>query len=147
MDEMVGEFYSLCEMTVSQSAARAGLKNDPPPAEKENLKALCKEILDPLHRKVGKVIVNSGYRSLRVNRLVGGADKSQHTKGQAADIIVPGKSVAEVVALIRELKLPFDQLIDEFGAWVHVSFVKDAPRGEVLKARKKGKLTVYSKAV
>lgn len=146
MDEMVSDFYSLCEMTVSQTAARNGVKNIPPATEKENIKALCKAILDPLHKAVGKVQVNSGYRSPKVNAMVGGAAKSQHIRGEAADIVVPGKSVAEVIAIIRELKLPFDQLLDEFGAWVHVSYVKDKPgRGEVLKVRRVGKKVVYTK--
>lgn len=138
------------EFTVSQTAARRGIPNTPGQLEELAIRALCKEILDPLEdelqTKLGKsIVINSGYRSPKVNRAVGGAKNSQHTKGEAVDLIVPGCSVELVVALIQQLNLPFDQLINEFGSWVHVSFKLSGSRREVLKARKSGRKVIYTK--
>ncbi len=143
---MVGEFFNLEEFTVSQSAARAGIKNEPTADVLKNIVELCK-VLDDYRRRSGKpVVITSGYRSPKVNKLVGGARTSQHVKGEAADFIVPGVPVAEVIRQIRSFGIVFDQLIDEFGEWVHISFRAKGNRGEVLVARKvKGK-TVYTKA-
>lgn len=152
MEMQVGKNFWLKQLTVSQTAVRAGVKNEPGEKEITNLKALVKFILDPLEEKVkelGKsVIVNSAYRSPKVNKLVGGAAGSQHTKGEAVDIIVRGCTNALIITLIEQLKLPYDQLIDEFEEWVHVSFRPEGRR-EKLKARRvkvNGKLkTVYTK--
>jgi hypothetical protein len=144
---MVGEFFDLNEFTVSQSAARAGISNNPPEEVINRIKEVCK-VLDDYRRRSGKpIIITSGYRSPKVNKLIGGAKNSQHVLGEAADFIVPGVSVAEVVKQIREFGIKFDQLIDEFGEWIHISYRASGNRGEVLTARKvKGK-TVYKKAV
>lgn len=137
--------FSLDEMTVSQTAVRQGLSNQPSLEEIHNLRRLCLHVLEPLRKHLGPVVVTSGYRSLVVNTRVGGSSTSQHVKGLAADIIVPKHSVAMVVAAIRQLNLPFDQLIDEFGSWTHVSWTAQ-PRGEVLRARRNERgTTVYTR--
>lgn len=132
----IGKHFTLAELTHSQAAARKGLKNDPDARALEYLQLLVRNVLDPLRESLGRPItVSSGYRSPLVNRAVGGASSSQHVLGQAADIVVPGMHVTEVVARIRALGLPFDQLIDEFGSWVHVSH---GPRNrrQTLRARR-----------
>lgn len=131
----LSKHFTLAEMTVSQKAARLGLSNRPSPDEVENLRRLCVNVLEPLRGYLGPIVVSSGYRSPKVNAAVGGARTSQHVQGLAADILVPGHSVPFVVATIRKLKLPFDQVIDEFGAWTHVSW-SPRPRGQVLLARR-----------
>jgi hypothetical protein len=94
-----------------------------------NLKLLCENILQPLRDEVGAISISSGFRCEKVNKLIGGAVGSQHQTGEAADI--KGITVSNKVLFdkIRALKLPYDQLIHEFGtkdnpAWVHVSFSK-----------------------
>jgi uncharacterized protein YcbK (DUF882 family) len=135
--------FTLSELTISQEAARSGLKNQPSVEQIESLRLLCENILQPLRDKLHKpIVITSGYRSRTINRRIGGAESSQHTKGQAADIIVPGMEVAEVVMLIRRSAIPYDQLIDEFGKWVHVSYTP-TPRRQVLIARYVGGKTIY----
>lgn len=99
-----------------------------------NLTKLCLYVLQPL-RDAYKlpIMVNSGYRSPVVNRLVGGAASSQHLKGMAADITTGTISGNERLwSLIQELDLPFDQLIDEKGLrWIHISY-SDLHRRAVL---------------
>lgn len=99
------------------------------------MKALCANLLDPLRAELDRpIVVSSGYRSPALNRAVHGSASSQHCKGEAADIIVPGLSVDEVVKAIRESGLPYDQLINEFGGWVHVSFSLVRERRQALRA-------------
>jgi hypothetical protein len=130
----VGKFFTLQEFTVSQTATRRGIPNDPPEDVIDSIRALCSKVLDPLRRKLGKpIVVSSGYRSPELNEAIGGAASSQHCKGEAADIICPGVEVSDLVNAIREMDLPFDQLIHE-GTWVHVSYSK-RNRRQVLKAR------------
>ena len=139
------EHFTLAELTVSQEAARAGLPNRPNAEQVERLRDLCAAVLEPLRLRVRRpVVVSSGFRSVTVNRRIGGAAKSQHTRGEAADIIVPGMTPAEVVDLIRAMRLPFDQVIEEFGRWVHVSHSRaNGNRGEVLAATREGGQTRY----
>jgi putative chitinase len=90
----------------------------------------------------GKVIiVNSAFRSAEVNKAVGSSDKSQHRRGCAADIRVPGMTPDEVVTAIIESGLPFDQVIREFDRWTHVSIPNtedSAPRSMALIIDKQG---------
>lgn len=135
--------FTLEEMTTSQEAARAGLKNKPSEEAIANLKALCENVLQPLRDRIRKpIVVSSGYRSVTINRIIGGSSTSQHTKGQAVDFIVPGMSVADVVTLIRKMDLPIDQTINEYNSWVHVSY-GPRHRRQYLKAWREGGKTVY----
>lgn len=114
--------FSLEELTFSETAKRNGLENKPSNAVKKNLKKLCVDILQPLREKLGvPITVLSGYRSDKVNKLVGGSKNSQHMAGLAADIRVSNMKIKDLIEVIRELNLPYDQLINEFGSWVHVS--------------------------
>lgn len=121
------KYFTLNELTASSTAKRKGIDNTPDATVKANLTALVANILDPLREAYGKpIVVSSGYRSPKLNRAVGGAAKSQHVTGQAADIHTLSDTPADnkkLFDLILKLKLPFDQLINEYDFnWVHVSF-------------------------
>jgi len=139
--------FTLEELTVSQEAAREGLRNDPDIVQIDNLRALCLNVLEPLRARVRKpIVVTSGFRSVTLNRRIGGTRASQHTRGEAADIIVPGMDPVDLFQLVRAMKLPFDQVIEEFGRWVHVSHKRLGPqRGSVLVAYRKAGETIYQK--
>ena len=49
------------------------------------------------------VVINSGYRTPQYNAKVGGVTESQHCYGTAADIVVRGKTPAQVAAYARQL--------------------------------------------
>lgn len=75
----LGKYFSLEKLTVTHE----NLDNTPGLIQIQKLKELVKNILDPLGEMIGEPIaVNSGYRTLAVNKAVGGAQKpiSQHTK-------------------------------------------------------------------
>lgn len=121
------KYFTLNELTASSTAKRKGIDNTPDATVRANLTALVANILDPLREAYGKpIVVSSGYRSPKLNKAVGGAAKSQHVTGQAADIHTLSDIPADnkkLFDLIQKLKLPFDQLINEYNFnWVHVSF-------------------------
>jgi len=131
--------FTLAELTVTKT----GIANTPTPAEIVHLRSLAEKILQPLRDDLRRpVLVNSAFRSERVNRAVGGTASSQHRLGQAADIRVDGMTSRALAQRIVDLGLPFDQVIEEFGRWVHVSF-GPRHRRQVLTAVKRGGRTVY----
>lgn len=136
--------FTLEEMTHSQTAVRKGYANDPSPTAVERLRQLCKLILEPLRKELRKpIIISSGFRGREVNSAIGGAVNSQHMKGEAADIMVPGFPPQIVFETIIKLKLPYDQVIQEFDQWVHVSHAPEYNRSQELTATKVGRRTVY----
>lgn len=142
----ISKHFALAELTVSETAARHGLSNEPDALALAQLKRLCDLILEPLRLDVGRpVIVQSGFRSLKVNALVGGSRTSHHMEGRAADIIVPGMTPLEVCTTIRLMGLPFDQCIHEFGRWCHVSVALDPAKAkrELLTATYAGSRVAY----
>jgi zinc D-Ala-D-Ala carboxypeptidase len=117
-----------------------GLPNVPNRAERAALQALATNVLQPLRDSIGKpVYITSGFRSAAVNRAVGGVADSQHRSGQAADIQVEGMSSMALARRIVELQLPFDQLIEEFGEWVHVSHAPQPRRQQLTAVRRAGR--------
>lgn len=135
--------FTLEELTVTNQRVR----NEANEEEINNLRALAVNILQPLRDAIGRpVIVNSAFRSESVNRLVGGAPTSQHRLGQAADIRVVGMTSRQVCKKIIELKLPFDQLIEEHSRWTHVSY---GPRNrrQTLTATSDNGRTVYKQGI
>ena len=142
------KYFTMHELTRSSTASRLGIDNTPGKAAVVNLQNLVDTLLDPIRAAWGKpIVVNSGYRCPELNRSIGGAANSQHTKGQAADIECVSRDPEEnkrLFRLIRNLNLPFDQLINEFDYnWIHISYVPKG-RHRVLEAKKVGGKTVYS---
>lgn len=142
----LGKYFSLTEMTQSQAALRRGIDNTPNSSQIENLKSLVENVLDPLREHYGRpVMVNSGFRSGKLNRAIGGSKNSQHMKGEAADIEIPGVSNLELAKFIAA-NFEFDQLILEFhtpsipdSGWVHVSWKRNSKnRKSILTINKTG---------
>lgn len=123
----MGKYFKLLELTRSDTAKRSNINNIPNKQEEANIIALIDNILDPLREAYGKpIIVTSGFRCERLNKLVNGSINSQHRLGQAADIRTIEDTVEEnkkLFELIQKLNLPFDQLINEYNySWIHVSY-------------------------
>lgn len=130
------KYFSIPELTTSQTAKEKGIDNTPNEQQTDNLIQLVGHVLDPLREAYGKpIIVSSGFRSIELNTAIGGVKTSQHCKGEAVDIIPKEKSdLKSLFRLILSLNLPFDQLIYEKAAWIHVSMRgnKQYQRGEIL---------------
>jgi zinc D-Ala-D-Ala carboxypeptidase len=142
--------FTLEEMTKSETALRYDIDNTPNEQEISAMKLLAEKVLQPVRDHFARgVKCNSGYRSLEVNQKVGGSRNSDHIRGQAADIEIPGVPNAELAEWIKD-NLEFNQLILEFytpgvpdSGWVHVSYIPEANRNQVLTATKKDGKTVY----
>ena len=142
--------FTLAEMTKSETALRHDMDNTPGEKEIGNLKLLCERVLQPIRDHYGKgVKVNSGFRHPEVNAKVGGSKTSDHCLGQAADIEIPGVPNAELAEWIKD-NLEFRQLILEFytpgipdSGWVHVSYVLEDNKKQVMTATKRDGKTVY----
>ena len=149
----LSKHLSLAEVTRSDSAKRNGISNEPTPAHLENFKLLAEKVFEPIreHFKV-PIHISSGYRSLALNKKIGGSLTSQHCSGEAIDIDMDGSASgvtnAQVFKYIKD-NLNFDQLIWEFGTssnpdWVHVSYESTGKqRKQILKAVKVGGKTSY----
>ena len=141
--------FTLTEFTKSQTASRRGLDNTPNEDHFQNAKLLFENVVQKVRDNFGVTVINSGYRGPALNEAVGGSSKSQHCKGEAADIECPGQSNYMVARWIEE-NLDFDQLILEFyipgkenSGWVHVSYKSEGNRKSVLTAMKEDGKTVY----
>jgi hypothetical protein len=142
--------FSLAEMVKSDTALRHDMDNTPGEAEIANLKTLCEKVLQPVRDKFQTgVKVNSGFRHPEVNAKVGGSKTSDHCKGQAADIEIPGIANADLAQHIVDT-YDFTQVILEFytpgvpdSGWVHVSYDPANLKKQVLTATKKDGKTVY----
>jgi zinc D-Ala-D-Ala carboxypeptidase len=134
--------FTLEELTHTNS----GLPNVPTDIEIAKLTELVNNVLQPIRDRLGKPIkVNSGFRSLAVNKAAGGVSTSQHCKGEAADI--EAEDNAELFHTIREHS-SFDQLIWEGGNdsqpdWVHVSYKTVGNRTQVLQMKVVDEITRY----
>lgn len=133
------KYFSIKELTKSETATQKGIDNTPNAEQVKNLEALIDNLLDPIREQWGAAIyVTSGFRITALNKAVGGVSNSHHLLGCAADLSV--KSVAGNKALfdmIRRSKLKWTQLISEKTTsqgcgWVHISYVPSNLKNQVL---------------
>ena len=148
--EYISRFITYAEMIKSETAERFGVSNLPLKEHERNFRALCTRVIDPINEHFGGtkkvVFLSSSYRNPKVNALVGGSSTSQHPQGEAGDgFTIPGISNETVWKWVALGDLPFDQLIYEFGRWVHVSHKTDGVnRGQILVAKGTPRIPYYS---
>ncbi len=128
------ENFSLEEFTDSQTAARAGVSNTPTEAARANLHRTA-EVMEKVRMILGHpIIISSGYRSSKVNMMVGGSKNSAHVHGLAADFTCPGFGTPLAICQALEphmVELGVDQLIHEFKTWCHLG-LRDPPRHQAM---------------
>lgn len=128
--------FSLAELTRTSTT----LPNEPDEASRKRLKLLCDEVLEPLRALVGPLRVNSGYRSLEVNRAIGGAAHSQHLRGEAADVVPLNLSAEQVMFILAQAiyrgEFPtLGQGIIYASGFIHLSIdLPIRPRRELLRS-------------
>ncbi len=108
------------EATVTQ---QRGLDNTPPLVVIPSLVMVFNDQMEKIRALLDCPIhINSAFRSQAVNEAVGGSKTSQHTKGQAVDW-TPMKetTLKETMDAILSSDIVFDQIIYEFGSWIHIS--------------------------
>lgn len=132
------KYFSYSEFFHSSTAEKYQVSNVPDDAQLsqvlENIKALVSNVLDPLRAMIARpIIITSGYRSQRVNELVGGSKTSQHLSGNAADIHVQGYTPQQMDMIYRTIQMyyDFDQLIFYPSKnIIHISWNGDKNRQE-----------------
>ena len=134
------EHFTLEEFTTSSTAKARGIDNSVSSQRVvDNLRNLCKQVLEPLRSYANQPItISSGYRCKALNKVVGGARNSQHMTGEAADIHIPlydfkdstGSRLTDIETAREWMQwltdnTDFDQLILETMNrkifWIHVS--------------------------
>lgn len=138
----ISAHFTLAELEVSQIATRHGLDNRVPDRLMPNLGRLV-GALEQVRQIAGghPLRISSGYRSQKLNTLVKGSQDSAHIEARAADFTIPAYgSPLEVCRLIAWSGVQFDQLIHEFGAWVHISVPRMGvePRNQTLTLDRQG---------
>lgn len=134
------KYFTFRELLHSEVALRNDVDNLPPQREKAkvylNLQVLVDNLLDPIRERFTvPMIITSGYRCKKVNKLVGGVDNSQHMKGEAVDFWFPSFSKKETVAAFFEIaeEFDFDQLIYyKKRGIIHISYNRDNNRHQVI---------------
>ena len=126
--------FTIMELVKSNIAKINKIDNTPDSQSLKYMLELIKYCLQPIRDKLGKpMIITSGYRCKELNKKVGGVSTSQHCKGQAVDFYVKDMTIQQIVDFIKKSGVEFDQLINEYNKWVHISFVKGKNRKQVLK--------------
>ncbi len=121
--------FKISELIHSDKAIENSINNMPDINSLDCMLDLIYYCLQPIREKLNKpMIITSGYRCPSVNKLVRGKVNSQHLKGQAADFIVKGMTPKQIISFICASKIEYDQLINEYDKWVHISFVKGGNR-------------------
>ena len=146
--------FTMAEFIKSDTANRLGIDNTPEGDHLEAAKALFENVVQKVRDHFGPTVLNSGYRSPKLNEAVRGVATSQHCLGEAADIEVPGVANADLANWIVD-NLDFDQVILEFytpgepsSGWVHVSYKADGSnRKKALTASRIDGKTVYSNGI
>lgn len=125
LDEKLSLNFTLGEFLRSDTAARKGIDNTPSPEILRALERLAVNLED-VRRLLGVPLhISSGYRCLALNRAIGSKDTSAHVRGLAADFDAPEYGPpADICRAIYASDIQYDQLIYEFGRWVHLGWAR-----------------------
>ena len=128
--DIIMKYFSISEMTRSNTARRLGIDNTPSDDIKKNLTLFIEKVLDPIREDWGGPIsVSSGYRCPELNAKVGGAKTSGHQYGFCADLQVKGdlrKFSNFVKDWMKNHKMSFDELLYESSGgvtWLHFCWI------------------------
>lgn len=123
----ISKNFTLEEFTHSETAQRLKIDNALGTEQIINLCALVHHVLQPLRDHYGQPVkISSGYRCPALNNAVGGVSRSQHMRGQAADIKIQGVTPTLIADYIAN-HLTYDQVII-YPTFVHVSYSIQANR-------------------
>ena len=124
----LSEHFTLYEAIYSRKAIDLNIDNEPNKYIINNLTQICKTVLEPIRKRYGKpIVITSGYRSIKLNAIVGGSSTSQHKHGTAIDFHPQDKNDMKllwnlILDMIRDGEIECRQLIDEYNlSWIHIS--------------------------
>ena len=120
----LSEHFTLEEATYSETAIRNGISNQPDEHQLQNMQTAAKQ-LEAVRALVGPIHVNSWIRLPAVNQAVGGAAKSSHMDGWAIDCSSKNMTPIDMCKKVLDAGIKFDQMIHEYGRWMHISFAPE----------------------
>ena len=141
----LSKHVTLDEFERSDAAIRYGIPNKMNEFETQRAKLLCEKAFEPIREYVGHPIkINSGFRSVAVNKRIGGASSSQHCLGEAVDLDLTDRTLFEWILD----NIEYDQAIYEGGNdvaadWFHISYREGRNRKQALRMIKKGGKSTY----
>ena len=132
--DKVAKNFRVYELHASELPARRGIENAFSGVKTlRSAVYLCRNVLQPLRDRFGRFSPNSVFRSQALERALKNKpaswrSTSQHTKGQACDVEIPGLATLELARWAAE-NLEYDQIICECydpakgpnSGWVHIS--------------------------
>lgn len=141
----ISEHFTWEEVTFSETAIRLGIDNSVPELLIPNVNRMA-NFMEQVRFAIGgrPINITSWYRSTAVNENIGGSKTSAHMRGLACDFKCPtlGSPLA-VARFIAESNLDFDQVIHEFGKWVHIGLAEGNRRQLLTAYRGQDGKTVY----
>jgi uncharacterized protein YcbK (DUF882 family) len=131
---MISKHITIDEATFSAKAVANKISNIPNESQLEAMQLVAEKLFEPLREWYNKPIkINSFFRNIEVNKLVGGAASSQHCKGEAIDISAGSKSENKKLFDYVCKNLDFDQCINEYNfTWIHISYKPKGNRKQIL---------------
>jgi hypothetical protein len=130
--------FTLEEGTYSETAVRMHIDNQPSSLQLQNMKVAA-EHLELVREVTGPMRVNSWLRLPAVNEAVGGSKISSHMDGWAIDCSSSAHTPYELCQLVKKAGIKFDQMIHEYGRWMHISFAPEMRQQELTIFKPEGK--------
>jgi len=134
----LSEHFTLEEGTYSETAIRLGISNQPSEQQLANMK-IAAENLEKRRGVTGAMRVYSWLRLPDGNVAVGGSQVSSHMDGWAIDCSSSSHTPYELCQLVKKAGIKFDQMIHEFGRWMHISFAPEMRQQELTIFKPEGK--------
>ena len=134
----LSEHFSLEEATYSETAVRLDIDNMPSTVQLENMKVAAQK-LEQLRALTGPLRINSWLRLPAVNVAVGGSKVSSHMDGWAIDVSSTKLTPYQLRQEVKKAGIKFDQIIHEFGRWMHISFAPEMRQQELTIFKPEGK--------
>ena len=134
----LSKHFTLEEATYSETAVRMHIDNQPSEKQLQNMK-IAAEHLELVRELSGPMRVNSWLRLPAVNEAVGGSKISSHMDGWAIDCSSSTHTPYELCQLVKNAGIKFDQMIHEYGRWMHISFAPEMRQQELTIFKPEGK--------
>ena len=134
----LSEHFSLDEATYSETAVRMHIDNQPNEQQLSNMKTAAEQ-REKVRDVTGALRVNSWLRLPAVNEAVGGSKISSHMDGWAIDCSSSSHTPYELCQLVKNAGIKFDQMIHEYGRWMHISFAPEMRQQELTIYKPEGK--------
>jgi len=134
----LSDHFTLEEGTYSETAIRLGISNQPDERQLANMKSAAQQ-LEAVRNVTGALRINSWLRLPDVNVAVGGSKVSSHMDGWAIDCSSSTHTPYEICQLVIKTGIKFDQMIHEYGRWMHISFAPEMRQQELTIFKPEGK--------